>query len=238
MSLRTDYDVWHKRVFDDGPSHDDASSPWYQLVSEYLPQVAGLRILEIACGRGGFIRQLAQAGASVIGCDFSFTAAQIARSKLLTLDGQQRGEIIQGDAARLAFADHSFDLVISCETIEHVPDALAALREMHRVSKPGGQLFLTTPNYLNLMGLYELYARVRHPTRKDDQPLDRRQLVFQIHRWVRQAGWKILQTDGTVHQFPIFPGHNPVRWMGLESNRRLRKLLSPFALTYFVMAQK
>lgn len=238
MSLRTEYDVWHQRVFDAGPSHQDASSPWYQLVSEYLPKVAGLRVLEIACGRGGFVRQLVQAGACVTGCDFSLTAAQIARSKLLTPDGRQRAEIVQGDAARLAFADNSFDLVISCETIEHVPDVQAALREMHRVTKPGGRLFLTTPNYLNLMGLYYLYARFRHPARKDDQPFDRRQFVFQIRHSVRHAGWKVLQSDGTVHQFPIFPGHNPVRWMGIESNRSLRKLLSPFALTYFVMAQK
>jgi hypothetical protein len=98
--------------------------------------------------------------------------------------------------------------------------------------------FLTTPNYLNLMGLYELYAKLRHPSRVDDQPFDRRQWVLQIHKWVRQAGWTILRTDGTVHQFPILPGRNPLRWTAIESNRTLRKLISPFALTYFIKAQK
>jgi len=114
----------------------------------------------------------------------------------------------------------------------------AALSEMHRVAKKGGKLFLTTPNYLNFMGLYEIYCRVRHPGRKDDQPFDRRQLVPQIRRWVKKAGWKIVHTDGTVHQFPVIPGHNPVRWKSIESNRTVRKLLSPFALSYFVMAKK
>jgi len=109
---------------------------------------------------------------------------------------------------------------------------------MHRVTRPGGRLLLTTPNYANLMGLYELYARLRHRNFKDDQPFDRRQWFVQVRRWVRQAGWTIVRTDGTVHQFPVIPGRNPVRWKGLEANRTLRKFLSPMALTYFVMAQK
>jgi ubiquinone/menaquinone biosynthesis C-methylase UbiE len=49
--------------------------------------------------------------------------------------------------------------VVSCETIEHVPDVGSAVREMHRVTRPGGKLFLTTPNYANLTGLYDLYSR-------------------------------------------------------------------------------
>ena len=128
--------------------------------------------------------------------------------------------------------------MVSCETIEHLPQVQAALCEFHRVTSPGGKLFLTTPNYSNFMGLYELYARLRHPARKDDQPFDRRQWFPQIHAWIRQAGWTILRTDGTVHQFPIIPGRNPIRRHALESNRSLRKLLSPLAYTYFVAAEK
>ncbi len=64
-------------------------------------------------------------------------------------------------------------MVISCETIEHVPDHRAAVREMYRVCKPGGTLYLTTPNYLNFMGLYLIYAKVRHPGLKSSQPLDK-----------------------------------------------------------------
>jgi len=52
------------------------------------------------------------------------------------------------------------------------------------------------------------------------------------------AGWTILCTDGTVHQFPFFPGRNPKRWEALEAIRVMRKLLSPFAYTYFVAAAK
>lgn len=238
MSLRAEYDVWHERIFEGDPTHDDAGSPWYQLVREQIGAVAGLRILEVACGRGGFSNDLAHAGACVTGCDFSFVAVSVAEKKVQAAISRPPVTFLQGDAQNLPFADDSFDLVISCETIEHVPDAPKALREMRRVSRPGGKLFLTTPNYANFMGLYELYSWFRHPGRKDDQPFDRRQWFPQIRKFVREAGWTILRTDGTVHQFPFRPGRNPVRWGALESNRTLRKLLSPLAFTYFVMAQK
>jgi 2-polyprenyl-3-methyl-5-hydroxy-6-metoxy-1,4-benzoquinol methylase len=234
MTLRSEYDTWHQRIFDASPSHDDASSPWYHLVREYLGPVLNLRILEVACGRGGFVRALANAGARVTGCDFSSAALHATRSKLAA----NAATLIQGDAQSLPFADSSFDLVVSCETIEHLPRVQAALHEFHRVTCPGGRLFLTTPNYFNFMGLYEIYAHFRHPARTDDQPFNRRQWFPQVHKWIRQAGWTILRTDGTVHQFPFLPGRNPVRWQSLESNRALRKLLSPFAYTYFVAAVK
>ena len=238
MSLRTAYDTWHQRIYEADPSHEDASSPWYQLVREYLGEVAGLCILEVACGRGGFMRQMVNAGARVTGCDFSSAALHAASSKVFLPNDAPLATLVQGDAQNLPFADRCFDVVVSCETIEHLPRVLAALREIHRVTRPGGRLFLTTPNYFNFMGLYELYARFRHPDRKDDQPFDRRQWFPQIRHWIRQAGWTILRTDGTVHQFPFFPGRNPVRWQALESNRAVRRLFSPFAYTYFVSAQK
>ncbi len=58
------------------------SSPWYKLVTEYLPSVRDQRILEIACGRGGFSRLLASRGARMFGADFSSTALQIASWKI------------------------------------------------------------------------------------------------------------------------------------------------------------
>ncbi|MBZ5527519.1 MAG: methyltransferase domain-containing protein [Acidobacteriia bacterium] len=238
MSLRTEYDAWHQRMFDAAPAHEDSSSPWYDLVRERLGPVSGLRILEVACGRGGFVRELTRAGAHVTGCDFSASALRITQEKLHVPTDPAAPPLVQGDAQKLPFAAHSFDLVISCETIEHVPDAQRALQEMFRVTRPGGRLFLTTPNYLNFMGLYEIYAKFRHPHRKDDQPFDRRQWFLQVRRWLRHAGWTIRHTDGTCHQFPFIPGRNPVGFPILEKNRVVRKLLSPLAYHYFVIAEK
>ncbi len=228
MSLRTEYDAWHERIFRAAPEHEDASSPWYQLVREQIGNVSGQRILEVACGHGGYVKELASAGALVTGCDFSLAALRVGKEKLRALANGTSAELIQGDAQALPFGDESFDLVVSCETIEHVPDVRRALREMWRVARPGAKLFLTTPNYANLMGLYDLYARVRHPGRKDDQPFDRRQWFPQIRGYVRGASWTILHSDGTVHQLPIVPRHNPM----------IRRMLSPFAYHYFLLAEK
>jgi ubiquinone/menaquinone biosynthesis C-methylase UbiE len=238
MSLQSEYDRWHQRIHEADPDHDDALSPWYRLVREQMGAIAGLRILEVACGRGGFVSELLRAGGRVTGCDFSSAALKAAAGKVPRTSEGLSAALVRGDAQSLPFADSSFDMVVSCETIEHLPQAGAAVREMHRVTRFGGQLFLTTPNYANFMGVYEVYAKFRHPGRKDDQPFDRRQWFPEIRRCIREAGWTIIRTDGTVHQFPFVPGRNPVRWEGLEANRTVRKLLSPFAYTYFVAAEK
>lgn len=239
MSLATEYDKWHTKVFESDPEHTDESSPWYQLVLEFLPPVEGKTILEIACGRGGFSRLLGSRGATVCGADFSESAIAIAKERLLRHPlPADHVAYVQADAQDMPFEENSFDIVISCETIEHVPDPRAAVREMHRVCKPGGRLFLTTPNYLNFMGLYLIYAAVRHPRLRSSQPLDECYLFPRIRHFVTHAGWKIIRTDGTVHQFPFIPRHDPVQFLKLESNRTIRRLLSPFAYHYFVIARK
>jgi len=239
MSLATEYDKWHSSVFESDPRHADESSPWYQIVLEYLPPVQEQRILEIACGRGGFSRLLASRGGAVCGADFSASAVKIAKERLLSYPSLAANvSYTQADAQAMPFEDNSFDIVVSCETIEHVPDPRAALREMYRVARPGGALYLTTPNYFNFTGLYLLYAALRHPGLKSSQPFDQRFLFLQICRMVTSAGWKIVRTDGTVHQFPVGPGRDPVRLMSLESSRALRRSLRFFALHYLVIARK
>src|SRR5438445_10981162 len=210
MSLSTAYDQWHQEVFDSAPAHPDESSPWYRLVLEYLGAVENKRILEIACGRGGFSRLLASRGAHIVGADFSISALRIGQQKLREREGPPfRAGLAQADAQNLPFAASSFDVVISCETIEHLPDPRVAVREMARVTRPGGLLYLTTPNYLNLMGLDELYALVRHPGAPSGlvQPLDRRYVCFQTRRVWRQAGRRILGPDGPGRHVPLRSVH-------------------------------
>ena len=239
MTLAADYNDWHQKVSDASPEGHDATSPWYKLVSEYLPSVEDQCVLEIACGRGGFSRLLAARGARMFGADFSSTALQIARGKGAEARRGSHPALAQADAQHLPYADNSFDIIVSCETIEHLPDPSAALREMTRVARAGAMLFLTTPNYFNLMGLYYLYARARNRTATPgaDQPFDRVFLFPQIRALVRNAGWKIRHSDGTVHQFPIRPRHDPIIVPSLEANRALRRVLSPFAFHYFLMAE-
>lgn len=238
MSLRTEYDAWHTKYHELDTDHDDTSSPWYKWVAQNIVDVRGLRTLEVACGRGGFVRLLARKGADAIGLDFSHAALKIARERSLQSDEEHRAIFLQGDAHELPFPDNCFDIVVSCETIEHLPQPERGVSEFHRVTRPGGTLFLTTPNYFNLMGLYEIYCKFRHPHRKPDQPYDRIQLFFQTRRLLKHAGWQIQKSDGMVHQLPIIPGRNPVRIKSIDENESLRRLLRVFALTYCLIAQK
>lgn len=238
MSLRTDYDIWHSKYHYLDPSYDDTSTPWYQWVAKTIGSVSGLRTLEVACGRGGFVRKLARSAAFSCGVDFSFAAVSIGKQRWLTMDSGSPANFIQSDAQALPFPDNFFDVLVSCETIEHLPNPLKGVQELHRVTRPGGLLYLTTPNYLNFMGLYELYAKFRHPHRVPDQPYDRIQFFPQTRRLLKKAGWKILFSDGTVHQFPFIPGRNPVRIQNVESVPVVRKLLSIFAYTYCLVAEK
>ena len=100
-------------------------------------------------------------------------------------------------------------------------------------------LYLTTPDYLNLMGLYLVYDAILKKERHyaTTQPLDHRWLFAQVRRIVERAGWEILKSDGTVHQVPV-PGRNPVQLKFLEGNTALRRLLSPVAFHYFILARK
>jgi 2-polyprenyl-3-methyl-5-hydroxy-6-metoxy-1,4-benzoquinol methylase len=240
MSLATEYDQWHTNVLESDPEHQDESSPWYKLVLEFLPSVEGKRILEVACGRGGFSRLLASKGAIVCGADFSESAIRIAKEKLLRDPAlADRLIYVQADAQNLPFDEVSFDIVVSCETIEHLPDPRAAVREMARVCRSRGLLYLTTPNYMNLIGLCELYAAACKTRDHSDfaQPLDRHSVFFQTRSLVRAAGWRILHSDGTVHQVPL-PGRNPVTLRFTEKFCWIRRCLRPLALHYLVVAQK
>jgi ubiquinone/menaquinone biosynthesis C-methylase UbiE len=199
----------------------------------------GKAVLEVACGRGGFLSLLESRGARVCGADFSAAALRIARGKITNRVHASAISLSQADAQCLPFANEAFDLVISCETIEHLQDPFAALNEMARVCKSRGMLYLSTPNYLNIMGLYLVYDAVLKKDRRSEatQPLDRRWLFLKVRRIIERSGWKIVKSDGTVHQVP-FPGRNPVRFRFLEDNPLLRRLLSPIAFHYFVLATK
>jgi SAM-dependent methyltransferase len=52
-------------------------------------------------------------------------------------------------SAPYPFEDNEFDLVVSNHTAEHVPDLMAFIAELHRVTKPGGRIRLLTPHYTN-----------------------------------------------------------------------------------------
>ena len=102
--------------------------------------VKGKRVLDIACGEGYGSAALQKAGASsVIGIDVSEAVCIHARSKY-GIDARQ------GSADKIPLGEGSVDVIISFETIEHVPDPSRFLDECFRVLLPGGMLIISTPN--------------------------------------------------------------------------------------------
>jgi SAM-dependent methyltransferase len=101
----------------------------------------GERVLEMGCGEGGNLHHLRAAapGAILFGVDFSTAKAAFARRAT-------GANVAAADAARLPFADGSFDAVLIRDLLHHLPDRTAALREAHRVLKPRGRLTLVEPN--------------------------------------------------------------------------------------------
>lgn len=98
------------------------------------------RVLDIACGEGYGTRALQEAGAaSVVGVDISEASCAHARRRY-GVDARP------GNAEQTPFADRSFELVVSFETIEHLARPAAFLGECLRLLVPGGLLIISTPN--------------------------------------------------------------------------------------------
>jgi SAM-dependent methyltransferase len=104
----------------------------YRLCAPLLP--AG-RVLDLGCGVGHSYRELAPR--ETVGVDLDAGA----------LAGQER-ETVRADMRRLPFGDRSFQSVLSVQSIEHVPDPEAVLREVVRVLEPAGRAVFVTPNRL------------------------------------------------------------------------------------------
>ncbi len=109
----------------------------------HIPEAAnfagtrGLRVLEIGCGLGTDGAQFARAGAVYTGVDLTEAAIELARTRF-EVSGL-KGDFQVADAENLDFADESFDLVYSHGVLHHTPDTARAVREIHRVLRPGGR---------------------------------------------------------------------------------------------------
>jgi 2-polyprenyl-3-methyl-5-hydroxy-6-metoxy-1,4-benzoquinol methylase len=112
----------------------------------------------------------------------------------------------------------TFDAVISCETIEHVPRPRVAVAELARVLRPGGRLFLSTPNYFNLAGVHRIYARWLRGRRfqEEGQPINHFTLLPRVAAWVRRAGMEVLRVRSVNHSIP-FPRRPGITLRTLES---------------------
>jgi demethylmenaquinone methyltransferase/2-methoxy-6-polyprenyl-1,4-benzoquinol methylase len=107
---------------------------WRRAVLAAVDACPGERVLDLAAGTGTSSVPFHAAGAEVVPCDFSLGMLRVGRRHHPEL------AFAAGDATRLPFADASFDAVTISFGLRNVQDTDAALREMRRVTPPGGRL--------------------------------------------------------------------------------------------------
>lgn len=116
----------------------------YRMAAQAMQQPEVGRVLDLGCNIGHLEHLLAQTDGprpQVVGVDLSAPALRRARSAQFPF-----ASYALASAVTLPFAAQSFDLIVSLDVLEHVPDQPAFLRECRRVLRPHGRLLLTTPN--------------------------------------------------------------------------------------------
>src|SRR5262245_58723301 len=157
-ALAAAYDSWHSEHSSE-LQIDSHSAAFYDWVLDLVQPRAGTRLLDVACGSGGFLQRALDRGLDVVGIDVSPAAIELAAKRLPGADGQV------GDAAQLPFAPSSFGLVTCLGSLEHFPSPERGAAEIARVVRPDGRAILFVPN---LFFLGHVWFALRHGTQPSE----------------------------------------------------------------------
>lgn len=158
----------------------------------------GKRILDLGCASGDLTFALSALGAVTTGADLtklmvhrSETRRRAAPDHLKPAAG--RASFLVADAERIPFRDVAFDALTCIGVLEYVPDEPAALREMHRVLKPGGRLVITAPHrnspaIWTELGLFTLAGLFK---RRERQAFHRNYTTGRLRRLLAAAGFTV-----------------------------------------------
>jgi len=110
-------------------------------------------ILDVGCGLGVFISRCAKVGADCCGVDIAEKTIESARKFFSSQNISEKIKFYKIDAARLPYEDRFFNKVLAIDVLEHVSDFKKRfiIKEIGRVLKPDGILFLNTPNIFYLL---------------------------------------------------------------------------------------
>ena len=161
------------------------------MLADVSPGPSG-RVLDAGCGSGGNLGTYAGQG-EVLGVDMDLEALEHALG---------RGYRAVGVASLggLPFRDGTFDLVCATDVVEHLDGDVEALRELRRVTAPGGHLLVTVPAYRWLWSDSDVQLGHR-----------RRYTAPEVQQRCREAGWTVGRTSyfNTV----LLPPIATVRWL-------------------------
>lgn len=138
----------------DAESYDATAAEFALLTNRYSEGTAarmldlaalngGDRLLDLGTGTGLLARMAAQRGANAVGIDHSAGMLEQAQAAAHEAGVGKATEFLQMDAEALTFDDQSFDVAMSLFVLRHLPNPLAAIRELYRTLKPGGRLVVS-----------------------------------------------------------------------------------------------
>ena len=171
---------------------------WRTEVLEAVAPVPGERVLDLAAGTGTSSEPFGDRGAFVVPCDFSLGMLRVGK------EARPHLPFTAGDGTRLPFADDSFDAVTISFGLRNIVDPLAGLRELRRVTRPGGRLVVcefSRPTWTPLRTIYIEYLMKALPSvarRVSSSPDAYVYLAESIRAWpdqksladlVAEAGW-------------------------------------------------
>jgi len=198
-----------------------------------LPQLnSGATLLDIGCGPGTITADLAAlvTPGRVTALEVTAPALDLARAEIARR-GLETVDFAVGDVHALDFADDSFDIVHAHQVLQHLGDPVAALREMRRVTKPGGLVavrdsdyaaFTWFPQLPELDEWLALYQRVARGN--GGEPDAGRRLLS----WAHAAGFTDVTATSSTWCFAT--GEDRAWWGGLWADRILVSDLAGTAL--------
>jgi demethylmenaquinone methyltransferase/2-methoxy-6-polyprenyl-1,4-benzoquinol methylase len=161
---------------------------WRRATRRALELHPGDRVLDLAAGTGVSTEELAYSGADTVGVDISLGMLRAGRASRPTI------RLLAGDALALPFQDGAFDAVTISFGLRNVHDTGAALRELARVTRPGGRLVVcefSHPTFAPFRAVYlEYLMRALPPVarRVASNPEAYVYLAESIRAWPDQAG--------------------------------------------------
>jgi 2-polyprenyl-3-methyl-5-hydroxy-6-metoxy-1,4-benzoquinol methylase len=180
-------------------------------------------VLDFGCGNGAQTGEFVQTDCKILAVDVVLSDLQILQQCLAP---RRAGHLmpIQYNGSHLPVASGVIDIVVSFDVLEHVGDEAAALREIHRVLKPDGELVLTVPNKGWIFETHGAYLPVLPWHRVPflswlPHPLHRRIAKARIYRRRDIVG--LLRR----HSFEILQTHYMTAPLDVVKNTRLKRFL-------------
>lgn len=188
----------------------DLPTRFYRHVAGLLAQSAppGARVLDVGCGNGRLLREMAKARPDLELYGFDVAAASVRASRT----GDASYHVVQASGLQLPFPSGSFDAVTMVEMLEHLKDPVGGLREAARLVRRAGRVLITVPNLsawdpfwrmaeaLPIDVVRQIFLPSEHPLRTL-QPIDTAYTYAELVDLVRRAGLHITAQHGRAY-FP------------------------------------